>query len=162
MRAPRFVLFLLSIAIGVGLGLVYGWMINPQPYANLKPDTLRADYKADYILMTATVFRKDANLGQAVRRLAILEDKPADILVAEALLTARDLKYTPADIETLATLAQALQSPGTVVTPGATGTPETIPTVGTVEVPAETATPSQPAEAETPVDSSSPSVEATP
>lgn len=112
MRAPRFFFFLVAIAVGLGLGLAYGWMINPAPYANLKPDTLRSDYKADYILMTAEVYRQDSNLGQAVRRLAILADRPPDLLVAEALLTARDLQYTPTDIETLAYLAQALQTPG--------------------------------------------------
>jgi hypothetical protein len=123
MRAPRFLFFLLAIGAGVALGLVYGWMINPPPYANLKPDTLRSDYKADYILMTAEVYRKDGNMGQAVRRLAILEDKPPDVLVSQALLTARDLKYAPADIETLAFLAQALQVPGAAATAGETGTP---------------------------------------
>jgi hypothetical protein len=32
-------------------------------------------------------------------------------LVAEALLTARDLEYAPADLEALAALAQAVQLP---------------------------------------------------
>ena len=153
MRAPRFLFFLISIAVGVALGLVYGWMINPAPYANLKPDTLRADYKADYILMTAEVYRKDNNLGQAVRRLAILADRPPELLVAEALLTARDLQYTPADIETLATLAQALQSPAAGATPAAGVTP------GAVETPTAGATPGVTA---TPVSSATPTLENTP
>jgi hypothetical protein len=112
MRISRFVLFLLVAVIGGGLGLAYGWVFNPPPYANLKLDTLRADYKADYVLMTAEVYRKDNNLASAVRRLNLLEDKPADRLVAEALLTARDLQYAQSDLETLAFLAQALQTSG--------------------------------------------------
>ena len=123
MRAPRFLLFLLVIALGAGLGLVYGWMVNPVPAINLKPETLRSDYKADYILMTAEVYRKDNNLGQAVRRLALLEDRPAEVLVAEALLTARDVQYAPVDIETLAFLAQALQAGQPAPTPSAESKP---------------------------------------
>ncbi len=118
MRLGRFILFLIAIGLGVGLGLVYGWVINPVPPVNLKPESLRADYKADYILMTADVYRRDGNLGQAVRRLALLEDRPAGDQVAEALLTARDLQYAPADLETLAFLAKALQAaPPPVQTP---------------------------------------------
>lgn len=110
MRISRFVLFLLVMVIGAGLGLAYGWVINPPPYANLKLDTLRSDYKADYVLMAAEVYRKDNNLAQAVRQLALLEDQPPERVVAEALLTARDLSYTQADLETLAYLSQALQT----------------------------------------------------
>ena len=123
MRAPRFLFFLFAIAVGAAMGLAYGWMINPVPAKDLTPDTLRSDYRADYILMTAEVYRKDANLGQAVRRLALLEERPAQVLVAEALLTARDLGYAQADIETLAALAQALQS----APPAASGSPEATP-----------------------------------
>ena len=111
MRISRFVLFLFVIVIGVALGLVYGWVLNPPPYANLKLNTLRPDYQADYVLMTAEVYRKDNNLAQAVRRLALLSDQTPASVVGQALLTARDLQYARADLETIAYLAQALQVP---------------------------------------------------
>ena len=117
MRFRRFLLFLIVIAIGAGIGLAIGWMVIPPPYANLKPDTLRYDYKADYVLMIAEVYRKDNNLASAVRRLTVLEDQPAERVVAQALVSARDLNYAQADIQTLAYLAAALQhslpEPGT-------------------------------------------------
>jgi hypothetical protein len=133
MRAKRFFLFLLSIALGAGLGVGYGWVLNPPPYRDLAPDTLRYDYKADYVLMTAEIYRKDGNLGAAIKRLGVLENRPADRLVAEALLSARDLQYSQPDLETLAYLAQALQVAG----PLSTGTPEG----GTQPAPAQTASP---------------------
>jgi hypothetical protein len=34
-------------------GLLYGWMVNPVRYVNTTPDTLRADYQLDYVLMVA-------------------------------------------------------------------------------------------------------------
>ena len=109
MRAKRFFFFLLSIAIGAALGVFYGWVINPPPSSDLALDTLNYDYKTDYVLMTAEIYRHDANLAGAVKRLGMLEDSAADVIVATALLNARDLQYSTGDMQTLAYLAQALQ-----------------------------------------------------
>jgi hypothetical protein len=48
----RWLTFLLAIAIGAAAGLYYGWVINPIRYIDAAPDSLRSDYKADYVLMT--------------------------------------------------------------------------------------------------------------
>ncbi len=111
MRFGRFFLFLLSILAGLGAGVAYGWVINPPPYRDLAPSTLRADYKADYVLMVAEIYRQDGQLPQALRRLSQLDASltPARI-VAEALLTASDLDYAPSDLAALSALAQAVQS----------------------------------------------------
>jgi hypothetical protein len=110
MRAKRFLFFLLSIAVGAALGIFYGWVINPPPSNELTLDTLFYDYKTDYVLMTAEVYRADSNLGAAVKRLTLLEEKSPDVIVATALLNARTLEYSVADMQTLAYLAQALQA----------------------------------------------------
>lgn len=135
MRAHRFFFFLLVIALGVGLGVAYGWVVSPPDYANLKPETLRYDYKADYVLMIAEVYRKDSNLASAIRRLALLENQPPERLVAQALLSARDLAYSQPDLETLAFLARALQggaahptdTPSGDMQPDVTPSPEKTP-----------------------------------
>ena len=49
--------YLFLSALGIGLGLLYGWVIDPADFFDLTPDTLRADYKADYVLMTAEAYR---------------------------------------------------------------------------------------------------------
>lgn len=124
MRAGRFLLFLLSIVIGVGAGLAYGWVINPPPYANLPLTSLRPDFKADYVLMVAEIYQQDASLPQALRRLSqIAPASPPARIVAEALLTARDLEYDPADLEMLSNLAQAVQATGGGEVPAAEFTP---------------------------------------
>ena len=47
----RWILFIFAILVGAGLGLLYGWVINPVDYVDTTPDTLRIDYKTDYVLM---------------------------------------------------------------------------------------------------------------
>ena len=132
MRNLRFILFLLSILIGAGAGIAYGWIINPPPYANLSPNTLRYDYKADYVLMVAEIYHKDNNLPQALRRLSGLEDLPPARIVNQALLSARDLQYDPADLDTMGKLAQALQGslPAASTAPAVTETPGATPNLG--------------------------------
>jgi hypothetical protein len=128
MRAARFFFFLLSIAAGVALGFLYGWVINPPPANELGLNTLNYDYQTDYVLMTAEVYRQDGNLGAAIKRLALLGEKTPDVQVAAALLNARDLEYSPADMQTLAYLAQALQMDPPIDQPvEATPSPEAAP-----------------------------------
>jgi len=119
MRARRFFFFLLMIVFGAGLGVAYGWWFSPPPYADLKPETLSYDYKADYVLMIAEIYRKDGNLAAALGRLALLENLPAEQVVAQALLTASRLQYAQADLETLAFLASALPKAAPRVSPTA-------------------------------------------
>lgn len=122
MRALRVFLFLLSITLGLGAGLLYGWVLNPPPYSDLPLSSLREDFKADYVLMVAEIYHQDGNLPQAVKRLNTLNPTlPPARSVAEALLTARDLDYHPLDLELLSELARAVQ---TAAPEGATPSPE--------------------------------------
>lgn len=113
MRAKRLIFFLVMIAIGLAAGLAYGWFLRPaQQAASTSPESLRADFRADFVLMTAEIYKKDNNLAAAIRRLALLGDEPPARLVAQALITARDVGYAPADLQTLGGLSQALTPAG--------------------------------------------------
>jgi hypothetical protein len=68
MRSTRWIFIFLALIVGVGMGLTYGWVIDPVDFFNLTPDTLRADYKADYVLMTAEAYRVEQDPGLAARR----------------------------------------------------------------------------------------------
>jgi len=72
----RWVFILLALILGAGLGLAYGWYVDPVDFFDLTPDTLRADYKADYVLMTAEAYSVEQDPGLAARRLAIHTDQP--------------------------------------------------------------------------------------
>jgi hypothetical protein len=109
MSAQRWFLFVLSIIIGLALGLVYGWMISPVQYVDTTPSTLRADFKADYTLMVAEIFESDQNIEQAARRLASLGSQPPAQIASTALAFAQEHNYAAPDIGLLQNLAVALQ-----------------------------------------------------
>jgi hypothetical protein len=109
MSAQRWFLFVLSIAVGVGLGLYYGWVISPVQYVDTTPSTLRADFKADYTLMVAETFQSEQNVEQAARRLASLGSQPPAQIAAQALTFAQNNRYSATDIGLLQNLIAALQ-----------------------------------------------------
>jgi len=67
--------------IGIALGLVYGWVIQPVEYTDVTPNILRADYRADYVLMVAEAYQSEQDSETAAHRLAILgSDAPAQMV----------------------------------------------------------------------------------
>ena len=110
MSILRWLFFALSIAIGLGLGLYYGWVISPVEYVDTTPSTLRADYRADYTLMVAETYQHDHNIENAARHLAILGgESPAQIAIS-AQNFAQLNNFDQADIALLQTLRAALQA----------------------------------------------------
>ena len=106
----RWILFIISILVGLGLGLLYGWVINPVDYVDTTPDTLRIDYKTDYVLMVAEAYQGDINPELAARRLALLGDERPSDIVYQAILFAEKAGYTGADMTRLGDLYNALQA----------------------------------------------------
>ena len=117
MRLVRGIWFIISVAIGLAVGLAYGWLVQPARYANTTPDTLRADYKADYALMVAEIYKKEGSVALAVQRLSQISTDPPVRLVQQAILTGRQLDYSSRDMDMLARLAEVLQT----WTPASTG-----------------------------------------
>lgn len=111
----RWFRFFIAIALGMALGLFYGWFLNPVEFVDVTPESLRVDYKSDYVLMVAEAYRSEQDLAMAVRRLAALGNKaPADI-VRQAILFAEDpqnfsdkMAYPDSDLETMRALEKAL------------------------------------------------------
>lgn len=109
-RVVRFLAFLLAIFVGLLAGVYYGWVASPVRYVDTTPDTLRYDYKADYVLMTAEIYRQEDDVGLAARRLALLgDDRPPVRHVQDALETARKLGYSDPDIALLGKLSLAME-----------------------------------------------------
>ena len=106
----RWVWILLALAIGTALGLLYGWLIDPVEFTDLTPATLRADYRADYILMVAEAYQAEKDADLAARRLAIFgSDSPADI-AASALPFGRENGFSASEISALEELVAALRA----------------------------------------------------
>jgi|YNPBryantNP2012_1023418.scaffolds.fasta_scaffold10966_4 hypothetical protein len=107
-RSKRFLFFTIAILLGAVLGMLYGWLINPVRYVDTAPDMLRADYKADYVLMVAEVYAKDGDLAMAQFRLARLGTESPLQIAQSAILTAKELGYSQQDLQKMAQLSEAL------------------------------------------------------
>ena len=111
----RWFWFFIAIGLGAALGLFYGWYISPVEYDNVTPDSLGVGYKLDYVLMVAEAYSAEQDPAMAVRRLAVLGNKPPVEIVREAILTAEDplkfkdkMAYPDADLEKMRLLEKAL------------------------------------------------------
>ena len=106
----RWIFIVLALLAGIGLGLVYGWVVDPVDYFDLTPDTLRSDYKADYVLMVAEAYRSEQDPGLAARRLAVFGSQSPSDIAALGLEYARTSGIPDADIVLMQELVTALQA----------------------------------------------------
>jgi hypothetical protein len=108
----RWLLFFITIAVGAAGGLYYGWVINPVQYVDTYPSSLRADYKADYVLMVAEAYQAERDLFLSMRRLSVLGDATPEESVNKALLFAISVNppYSQIDLATMQNLYNALQN----------------------------------------------------
>ena len=110
MKSSRWLFILIALAVGAGLGLAYGRFVDPVEYFDLTPDTLRADYKADYVLMVAEAYRAEQDPGLAARRLAILDSKSPSSIASEGLAYARANGFADSDISLIQELVTGMQA----------------------------------------------------
>jgi hypothetical protein len=102
--------------IGGLIGVYFGWVRTPVSINSTSISALRSDYKTDYILMIAEVYASDNNINQAVASFSDLGDQPPLRYVQQAIIDAEKLGFSQQDLQLLAGLSSALQSPaiGTV------------------------------------------------
>jgi hypothetical protein len=104
----RWAKFLIAVILGAAAGLFYGWVVNPVEYVDIAPESLRIDYKTDYVLMVAEAYQVDHDLGLVVRRLALLGDSAPSDIVANALSYALQHEYASQDLTLLQALGEAV------------------------------------------------------
>lgn len=105
----RWTIFLLVLIAGLGLGLLYGWVVNPVSYQDTTLEDLRIDYKTDYTLMVAEVYHSEGDLEWALNRLTLLGDPTPLASVENALKFASQAEYTLPDMFLLRDLYNALE-----------------------------------------------------
>ena len=114
MSSPRslslWVFIVLALLAGIGIGIAYGWYIDPVEPIDTIPDSLRADYQADYVLMTAEAYQVEQDPGLAARRLAIFGTKSPSTIAADGLAYARANHFNDAEIALMQELVTALQA----------------------------------------------------
>ena len=110
MTKSNWIKFIIAAGIGITLGLIYGWVINPIQYTDITPNILREDYRTDYVLMVAEAHQGDHDAETAARRLAILGSDSPSQLVSAALDYANNNSFTQNEITTLQNLLTAMQT----------------------------------------------------
>ena len=106
----HWVFIVLALLAGIGLGIAYGRYVDPVDYIDTTPDTLRADYQADYVLMTAEAYRTEQDPGMAARRLAIFGTKSPASIAADGLAYARANGFSDSDVVMIQELVTAMQA----------------------------------------------------
>ena len=117
---------LLALLAGLGVGLLYSWVISPLRVFDSAPIALRADFKDQYRSAIAAAFNGVGNLERARARLSLLGDaNSVDALNAQAqrMLASGELEQA----DQIAALAAALVQ-GNAFIPPASPTAETLPT----------------------------------
>ena len=100
--------FTAGVIVGIAFGLIYSWQINPVQYTDTAPDSLRVDYKTDYVVMIAQAYLADGDLDLARARLATLSLSNPGQHVAD-LAAAQIQRGAPLDdLRALSALAAAL------------------------------------------------------
>lgn len=108
MRYFRYILFILVIVVGISFGAYYGLEVSPVELVDTVPDSLRVDYRADYVLMVAEAYSFEEDPGLAVRRLGLLGAMAPVEMINEALIFALNLGYPAQDLALLQELRDAL------------------------------------------------------
>lgn len=134
----RWIFLVLGFGIGLAGGLYYAWQLNPVEYVDTAPDSLRTDFRADYLGLIASAYTSSGDLVRARTRLALFPD--LDPTIELAALAQQRLAAGLADTEasSLSQLASALgQGPtrtpgptvrGTSISPTPSNTPRPSPT----------------------------------
>jgi hypothetical protein len=74
-----------ALLVGIGLGLVYSWVVSPVTYVDANPALLRADFKDQYRVVIADSYAATQDLARARARLNLLGDlDPVAALSAQA------------------------------------------------------------------------------
>ena len=107
----RYVIFIIAIIVGAYIGVYYGQVVDPVELVDTVPDTLRSDYKTDFVLMVAEAYAVDGDAFLARERLGIfLGDKPPVEIVNDAMIFAVDVGYSAADLILLRDLYNAMET----------------------------------------------------
>ena len=105
---PLILLAVVALLGGMGLGLWYGWVLDPVEYRDTDVSHLASVYRDEYVLMVAETFMLDGDLDAARARLALLAVPDLPGRVADQAQAALARNASQLDVQALARLAAAL------------------------------------------------------
>jgi hypothetical protein len=105
---------LTGLLIGLGLGLIYAWLIEPVEYIDTAPHSLSPAIKERYRSLISLAYQADGDIGRARQRLALLQDiNPQSVLAAQAQQEVAN-SGSPQEAQALALLAEDINQAGAV------------------------------------------------
>lgn len=119
MNEKRGSLYLASgFILGIAFGLIYSWVISPVKYVDAAPNSLREDFKHQYLTLISVAYMASGDLERAKARLNELgEADIAQIIAMEAQRALAEGRPS-SEAQALGSLAAALgQGPEPVVSP---------------------------------------------
>jgi len=139
MSRPGWIVFLIGIALGMAGGLYYAWIVNPVAYVDTAPDSLREDFRADYLALIASAYASTGDLVRARIRLALFPelDPTAELAalaqqrlaagLAQAEASALALLAADLDRQPQSPVSTPTRSPSLLTTPPASPSPSSTP-----------------------------------
>jgi len=113
----RWMATFVGAVIGLTLGLLYTWVIDPVELVNTYPSLLRTDHRQSWVRLTALSYVADGDLERARSRLDGLSREDVSVAI-QTLIEESAAAGSPADaLRSLTTLAEALnlQTPAMLV-----------------------------------------------
>jgi hypothetical protein len=110
MTSSNLIKVAVAAMLGIALGLIYGWVIDPIEYTDVPPNILREDYRADYVLMVAEAYQNEIDSETAARRLAVFGGESPALIAASTLEYAKQKAFTGNEIQALQNLLTAMQT----------------------------------------------------
>lgn len=105
---------IIGLVVGLLLGLLYAWVLNPVEWTNAPVSALREDLQVDYLRMAIDSYAYNKNAALAAQRYSQLEEDADEIL---ALVAANPGTVTQADINAYASAVGAVPPVAVVLTP---------------------------------------------
>jgi len=110
MRKSRLIGFIIAILLGAAGGLVLGWLYLPSEIGSTRLQDLRADYKADYVLMVAEVYAAEGDIENALALLEELNPENPLRAVQQGLLTAQQMGFENWEMRYIADLELGIRN----------------------------------------------------
>jgi hypothetical protein len=136
-RGPWYLLT--GLVIGVVIGLLYAWLVQPVQYTNTTPASLQPNFKDQYRSLIALAYLTNSDMVRAKARLELLKDEDAYRALAEQAQRTLGGGGILQEARALGLLAASLGQGSPTVDPNSQSS-QVIPPVGT-ETPASSGTP---------------------
>jgi hypothetical protein len=122
---------LISLALGIAIGLLVTWVLLPVQYTNADAADLRLSYKDDYLRMIGAAYQVDGNLNAAKARLNELGLSSPIQSIDNLIARDRAASVSPTTLEALTMLAQSISVKPDLVAARPTSAPQAVVVVTT-------------------------------